>query len=144
MKHTLKTLVVTIALLFSTPAFAGWIKVSEGKEGDTLYVNFKKTLGKKGKVFYWGLQDFIVTDSNSDIFSEVLYYNGDCNKYTSQLLASTSFSGNMGQGDILFEHLYERLMDPPPPNSTEEIILKEACDNPSFGYKFNTNDNLKE
>ena len=140
----MKPLLLTIALLFSTPVWAEWTKVREGKEGDTLYINFKKTIGKKGKIFYWALQDFVVKDSDSDNFSEVFYYNGDCNKYTSQLLASTSFSGNMGQGDILFEHLYESLMDPPPPNSTEEIILKEACDNPSFGYKFNTNDNLKE
>ena len=137
----MKPLLLIIALLFSTPAWADWIKVREGKEGDILYVNFKKTIGKKGKVFYWALHDFVVKDSESESFSEVFYYNGDCNKYTSQLLASTSFSGNMGQGDIIFEHLYESLMDPPPPNSNEEIILKEACDNPSFGYKFNTNDN---
>lgn len=138
----IQILVIIIIMLFSTPATAGWTKVSEGKEGDTLYVNFKKTVGKKGKIFYWALKGFIVKDSDSDSFSEVFYYNGDCKKYTSQLLASTSFNGNMGQGDILFEHLYESLMDSPLPNSTEEIALKEACDNPSFGYKLNTNDNV--
>ena len=141
---SIKIFTFTIALLFSTPAWAEWTKVSEGKEGGALYVNFKKTIGKNGKVFYWALHDFVVKDSDSESFSEIFYYNGDCNKYTSQLLASTPFSANMGQGDIIFEHLYESLMDPPPPNSTEEIILKEACDNPSFGYKFNTNVNFKK
>ena len=64
----MKPLLLTIALLFSTPAWADWTKVSEGKEGDTLYINFKKTIGKKGKIFYWALQDFVVKDSNSDSF----------------------------------------------------------------------------
>ena len=61
----MKPLLLTIALLFSTPALAEWEITLERKEGDTIQVGFEPTLNKYGNIFYYVLDEFIDKDTGS-------------------------------------------------------------------------------
>ncbi|ERL47022.1 4-hydroxybenzoate octaprenyltransferase protein [Candidatus Micropelagos thuwalensis] len=128
MKHTLKTLVVTIALLFSTPAWAEWEITLEGKEGETIHVGYEPTLNENGNILYYVLYEFIDKDTGSKSFSEVLYYKGHCHSFATQAVGSTPLSHHKINGEIRYLTIYESLLFRPKPKSLEAIILREVCD----------------
>ena len=57
----MKTLTILLAIIFtvmfSSPSFADWKKVSENVDGDTYYVDFERIRKHGGYVYFWDLQD---------------------------------------------------------------------------------------
>jgi hypothetical protein len=53
-KTTLLALLFT--LMFSSPSYAEWTKVTESKDGNTFYVDFERIRKHDGFVYFW---DFI-------------------------------------------------------------------------------------
>ena len=125
---SIKILTFTIALLFSTPAWAKWEIMVAGKEGDTFHVGFEPTLNEYGNVIYYVLHEFIDKDTGSKSFSEVLYYEGNCHAFATQAVGSTPLSYHKINGKIGYHTIYDSLLFRPKPNSLEAIILKKVCD----------------
>ena len=61
MKHTLKTLTLTIALLMGSVSvsYAEWTKVNTSYNGDVLYVDLEGIKKRDGYVYYWQLFDLL-------------------------------------------------------------------------------------
>lgn len=124
----MKPLLIIIAVLFSTPAWAEWEIMVEGKGGDTIRVGFEPTLNEYGNILYYVLHEFIDKDTGSKSFSEVLYYKGHCHSFATQAVGATPLSHHKIDGKIGYRSIYESLLFIPKPNTIEAIILKEVCD----------------
>ena len=106
----MKLLIAVLLAVFSTGAMAGWTYLisSEDKAFD-IYID-KTTIRKRGNVAkMWELRDYKApreAASGSYLSSRALK-EYDCVEIRQRLLALTDFSGNMGSGQIIFNHQYD-------------------------------------
>ena len=75
MKHTLKTLTLTIALLFSTPAWAEWELFASGPIAE-VYMDLNSIRIKDGYVFHWELINW--KKPTERFHSLKMYRQSDC------------------------------------------------------------------
>ena len=107
MKKLLITLLLTV---LSTSAMAEWtyIASTEDKTFD-VYID-KTTIRKRGNVAkMWELRDFKAPKeaAGGSYLSDRLLKEYDCVEIRLRLLTLTSFSDNMGSGQITFNHQYD-------------------------------------
>ena len=129
MKHL--TLILTLffsTLMFASPAYADWVEVAKGVDGDTFYVDFDRMRTNGSYVYYWQLSDFL-EPINYGVLSDKTYKQGDCEMFRYKNLSYSFYKTPMGEGVIFLsdsnpnpEWVY------PPPNSVAEIILKGVCE----------------
>ena len=56
-KQTILFVLLVPTVMFSSPSYAKWTKVSENVDGDILYVDFERIRKHGGYVYYWRLRD---------------------------------------------------------------------------------------
>ena len=122
----LTTLIFTV--MFSSTSFAEWTKVSENMDRDTWYVDFERIRKVDGYVYFWRLSDYLKPTINGKL-SGKLYLQGDCKLFRYKILSFSFHKEPMGggtgdTGPIPIKH---QGWNYPPPNSSNETILKSVC-----------------
>src|SRR5580765_5241110 len=103
-------LTLTLLVLNSSPAYAEWVLVHKGEAGMTVYVN-PDTSRRNGEVMeLWVLANYktIQTEPLPPYLSETSQREIDCTQERIRLLAVTTFSGNMGSGELLYRYSYSK------------------------------------
>ena len=119
-------LTLTFTVMFSSPSFADWKKVSESVDGDTFYVDFERIRKHGGYVYFWRLSDYLKPTKYGDLSSKV-YNQGDCKSFRRKGLSYSFHKEPMGggTGDSISPKNPEWKY--PSPESSSEEILKSVC-----------------
>ena len=120
-------LTLTFTVMFSSPSFADWKKVSESVDGDTFYVDFERIRKHDGYVYWWELGDYLKPDELGDLSSKT-YKQGDCKLFRYKFLSGSFYTEPMGGGTpSASSNEPDKEWRYPPPNSSIEFILKSVC-----------------
>ena len=127
-KITILFILLVSTVIFSSPSYAGWTRVSSSGGGaNTFYVDFDRIRKVDGYVYYWELGDLFKPMGNTDILSVKTYNQVDCKKFRINRLTFSSYKEPLGKGsDETFNPETEWLY--PPPDSSLETFLKFACE----------------
>jgi hypothetical protein len=122
---------ILLVLNNSSPVYAEWVLTVfvEGKGGITVYVD-PATIRRKGElVKMWHLYDFKVvqTRENISLLSLKEQREYDCAEERQRSLAITSFSGNMGRGNVVHINSDEEKWESVEPSSLGNTLWKVAC-----------------
>ena len=123
------TLILTFlfSLMFSSPSYSEWTKITEGgASGNTHYVDFERIRKVDGYVYYWVLTDLLKPDENGTLSGKA-YVQGDCKLFRVKGLSFYSQKEPMGGGTGDSYNPENPEWDYPPPNSSMEIALKSVC-----------------
>ena len=112
-------------VMFSSPSYAEWKKVSEGVSGNTFYVDLERIRKNDGYVYWWDLVDLLKPTSNG-FLSGKAYKQGDCKLFRYKYLSFSFHNEPMGGGTSHKENTPEDWQYPSP-DSSGEIILKQVC-----------------
>ena len=126
MIRTLPTVLVLMVL--STPVFADWTKVGENVYGDTHYVDLVRIRKHGGYIYWWDLIDYLKPTKYGDLSSKV-YRQGDCKLFRYKYLSFSFHKEPMGRGtgDVQEPVKQSQGWKYPPPNSSNETVLKSVC-----------------
>jgi hypothetical protein len=125
MKTLTLILALTFSVMFSSPSFADWKKVSENVVGTTFYVDFERIRKVDGFVYFWDLQDYPKPNSLGYL-SFKGYNQGDCKLFRNRFLSGYFHEKPMG-GGMRNPYKVTAKWGYPPPNSSSETILKSVC-----------------
>ncbi len=122
---------ITLLVLNSGPAYAEWVAIgySESLGGYTVYVD-PDTIRRKGDlVKVWALTDYttLQTVGDSSFLSSKAHNEFDCAEERQRELAVTWFSGNMGNGNGVWNNSDETTWRPVAPGSVGQGVWKFAC-----------------
>ncbi len=126
---TLPLALITLLVLSNGPAYAEWVEIAKTDQGMTTYVN-PDTIRRKGDlVKMWSLLDFrtVRTSAGSSYLSSNAQYQFDCAEERVRMLAVTWFSGNMGNGKVVWSNSDEQKWEPVAPESIDQAMWKRAC-----------------
>ena len=128
MKKTIILLTLIFTVMFSSPSYAEWTKVSESVDGTTFYVDFERIRKHGGYVYYWVLSDYLKPNEFGDLSAKV-YKQGDCKLFRNKTLSENYFIEPMGGGTPKVWELTKFQKDwmYPSPNSVDEFVLKTVC-----------------
>ena len=118
-------------VMFSSPSYAEWTKVGEGtstmNRGNAYYVDFERIRKHDGYVYWWDLTDFLKPTSQGHLSAKT-YSQGDCKLFRIKRLSSSYHTqlGGDGTSDIT-HNVPDKEWTYPSPNSADEVILKEVC-----------------
>ena len=123
------TLIFTLlfsTVMFSSPSYAEWTKVSEGVDGSIFYVDFDRIRKRGGYVYFWELIDYLKPDKQGYLSGKV-YQQCDCNLLRFKGLSFSFHKEPMGRGtgETVTPKNPEWIY--PPPDSSFEKILKTIC-----------------
>lgn len=110
--------------MFSSITYAEWTKVTTNVKGD-FYVDFDRINRIDGYVYWWELIDLF--EEEYGYVSVIRKKQGDCKLYQHKILSIYIYKLPMGDGKI-------KVLTPkgtwvfPPPETSDEIILKSICD----------------
>lgn len=106
----MKLLIAALLAVFSTGAMAEWTYLASREDNAfDVYID-KTTIRKRGNVAkMWELRDFKAPrkEASGSYLSSRMLAEYDCVEIRQRLLALTDFSGNMGSGQIIFNHQYD-------------------------------------
>jgi len=127
----MKSLILIFTLLFSTlmfssPSYAKWEKVTEGASGDTFYVDFDRMRKHDGFVYYWRLDD-LLKPTKTGTLSAKMYFQVDCKLFRYKGLSWSFHKEPMGGGTGKVNNDPDKEWTYPSPNSVGETILKKVC-----------------
>jgi hypothetical protein len=121
---------ITLLVLRSEPASAEWVEYGgNAQTGITVYLD-PDTIRRKGDlVKMWSLDDYkaVRTVEGTSFFSSKRQTLFDCVEERHRILAFTNFSGNMGDGKVVFSDSPESEWHPVEPGSITEGLWKFAC-----------------
>jgi len=127
MKKLLLTFTLLFStLMFSTPSYGEWTKVSESVKGDTTYMDFETIRHHGGYVYFWDLIDY-VKSTESVYVSQKTYHQVDCNLFRFKYLSIINHKEPMGGGTGRPSNLDNNTWVYPPPGTVGAIKLKEVC-----------------
>jgi hypothetical protein len=124
---------LTLLVLSSGPAYAEWIKVSEGDEpGKTVYVDPATIRRNSNLVKMWQFYDYktVQTLGGNRFLTAKEQWEFDCAEKRSRVVARKEFSGNMGSGTMVFTNSEVGKWIPVMPDSIGEIVWNVACEKP--------------
>jgi hypothetical protein len=119
------TLLVS-TVMFSSPSYAKWTKVSTNTIGVTFYVDFERIRKHDRYVYWWNLNDRL-KPSTGGYLSVKIYKQGDCGSFQVKYLSFVNHKEPMGR------NLGESYNPKNPqwvyhdPHSANESILKSVC-----------------
>ena len=121
----------SLLLLSSGPVYAEWVEVYviDQAGGATIYVD-SDTIRRKGdRVTMWELIDFKTTQALAGLsFSSLKKQSQyDCAEEQMRRLTVTDFSGNMGNGEVVYTDSSEQKWRPVEPDSSGQALWKVAC-----------------
>ena len=115
-------------LMFSTPSYGEWTKVSSNKSGDTYYVDFERIRKHGGYVYFWELTDYLKpSEVDRLVLSGKVYYEGDCKIFRFKALSYSFHKEPMGGGTGEVISPPKKEWTYPSPNTVSETILKRVC-----------------
>ena len=114
-------------LMFSTPSYAEWTKVSKNVDGDTYYVDLERIRKHGGYVYWWELLDYLKPTKHGDL-SDIIYKQGDCKLFRFKYLSDTYYNGPMGGGEPdSSSNVPDKNWRYPTPHSAHEATLQRVC-----------------
>ena len=120
-----KLLLILSLVLFSTPSFAEWKRVTFSAEADT-YIDTERIKKRGDIVYYWMLMDVIKT-KKSNLFKSFRSYNkANCFDFSYISLQTEYFKTNMAKGSS-FQSVGQQEKQYAIPNSVTERIIQYAC-----------------
>ena len=125
MKKIIFTLLFS-TLVFSSPSYADWTKVSTSVNGNTFYVDFDRIRKHDGYVYYWRLSDYL-KPTKYGVLSAKSYSQVDCKAFRYKRLSISYYTNSMGNGTPSTSDTVQTEWNYPPPNSAIEIILNSVC-----------------
>ena len=114
----------------TTPASAKWSKITQDKDGNTIFNNFDRVREHNGFVYYWTMISLKKVDPTEwrAVRSILNYDQGDCDIFRSKRLSHSALSEPNGFGSTVFEYSKPLGWKYPKPHSVEEIVLKSVYD----------------
>ena len=127
MKHTLKTLILTIALLVGSVSVshAEWTEVVK-IEGDTYFVDFDRIRKQDDFVYFWRLVNYL-KPVETGTKSAIKYHQADCKLFRVKDLSFTVYKEPMGRGKGEDDEYFSENWKYPKPYTVRELILKTVC-----------------
>ena len=125
-----RLLLVTLLMLSNGPAYAEWVKVSDGDEaGKTVYVDPASIRLNSNLVKMWQFYDYktVQTVEGVRFLSAKEQWEFDCAEERSRVLALKEFSGNMGSGTVVYTNSEVGKWIPVMPGSIGQSVWKVAC-----------------
>ena len=129
-KLTLIFILLVSTVMFSSPSYAKWTKVTAGtgntNRGITFYVDFERIRKYNGYVYWWNLNDRL-QPSTGGYLSVKIYKQGDCESFQVKYLSFVNHKEPMGR------NIGESYNPKNPqwvyhdPHSANESILKSVC-----------------
>lgn len=119
---------ITLLLLSSSPAYAEWVKAI-ATEVSTVYMD-PETIRRKGNlVKVWGLKDYkTVQGAGAISYLSIKELNEfDCTEEQVRTLAEYVYSGQMGNGEIVYSNKNPDKWEPIMPGSMGQTQWKFAC-----------------
>ena len=128
MKHTLKTLTLTIALLVGSVSvsYAEWTKVDTTVRGADLYVDLDGVRKSGGYVYFWQLMSYKKPQKNGE-FSGKVYIEVNCQTFRFANLSYHFFDEPMGMGNYSVNTPKQKTFHYPHSGSPIERALKMVC-----------------
>ena len=122
------TLILTflLSLMFSSPSYSEWTKVSENVIGWVFYVDFERIRKVDGYVYHWVLTDYL-EPKETEILSSKNYFQGDCKLLRFKILSFSFHKEPMGRGIGRIDSPENPEWRYPSPNSVDEGLLKSVC-----------------
>lgn len=129
MKKSLLTFMLTV---INTNAIAEWTIVQWSDSSSfTVYVDFNTIRKTDNKIKMWSLWDYKIARkiAEGEYSSVKTQWEYDCKEEQARLLAFSSFSGNMGKGNVVQSPFDSSPSGwrPEAPGSVGESLLKTAC-----------------
>ena len=127
-----RLLLITLLMLSSGPAQAEWesFGISEPGKG-TVYID-QTTIRRKGNLVeireLLNFDTAITQDDGKTYRSIVGQYEYDCAEERWRALALTSFSGPMGEGNMVWQSPDALKWEPIPPRSLAQRVRESLCD----------------
>src|SRR5215510_11290841 len=119
-------LLIALLVLSSGLANTEWVKVGGNDQiGMTTYVD-PATIRRKGDlVMMWQLNDFktVQTVEDHSFLSTKKQREFNCAGERTRILAATQFSGNMGNGQVVWNNSTEQNWEPVVPESIGQTVL---------------------
>ena len=107
----MKKVIVTILLTYSIIGFsAKWEKITQGYDGNSIYIDLDSIEKKENRVYYSNLIDFL--ESNKNSYSVVSKFKVDCGEEQMSWLSTTYFSQPMGKGEIISKSTVKQIRLP--------------------------------
>ena len=121
---------IALLALSSGPVYAGWVLTSGDDEaGLAVYVD-PATLRRNGNLAkMWQLYDYkTVQTVAGDSFLSIKRFNEyDCTKERTRMLGYTWFSGNMGNGNVVYSTTEQLPWEPVVTRTINRSLWKVAC-----------------
>ena len=126
-KLTILPTLIVLTVMFSSPSYAEWTKVSQSVEGRSNYVDFDRIRKHDGYVYFWRLSDWGKLNKKG-FRSSIVYQQGDCELFRLKYLSDNYYKGAMGTGEeIGGSNIPDKDWNYPQPNSTAEETLQSVC-----------------
>ena len=95
----MKKVIVTILLTYSIIGFsAKWEKITQGYDGNSIYIDLDSIEKKESRVYYTNLIDFLEPKQKS--YSVISKFKVDCGEEQMSWLSTTYYNQEMGKGEI--------------------------------------------
>lgn len=120
---------IILLLLSSGPVYAEWVPVAKGDDGLTVYVD-PDTIRRNGNlVKMWLLYDYKTTQTKEpgSIVSAKMQSEYDGLEESFRSHAVLEYSGNMGEGKLVFTNTDVGTWAPISPGSIVQLEWKRAC-----------------
>lgn len=123
-------LLLMVLILSSQPVYAEWVLASGDDEvGLKVYVD-PSTLRRNGSlVKMWKLHDYktVQTVAGDSLLSMKQFNEYDCTEERTRMLGYTWFSGNMGNGNVVYSTMEQLPWEPVVPRTINRTLWKVAC-----------------
>lgn len=124
-------LLLMVLILSSQPVYAEWVLASGDDEvGLKVYVD-PATLRRNGSlVKMWQLYDYkiVQTVAGDSLLSMKRFNEYDCTEERTRMLGYTWFSGNMGNGNVVYSTMEQLPWEPVVPRTINRTLWKVACE----------------
>jgi len=124
-------LLLTMMMLGSGPVYAEWVLTSGDDEvGLKVYVDPESIRRKGNLAKMWQLYDYktVQTVAGDSLLSMKRFNEYDCAEERTRTLGYTWFSGNMGNGKVVYSTPEVQQWEPVVPRTINRSLWKVACD----------------
>ena len=95
----MKKVILTILLTYSIIGFAAkWEKITQGHDGNSIYIDLDSIEKKESRIYYSNLIDFLEPKQKS--YSVISKFKVDCGEEQMSWLSTTYYNQEMGKGEI--------------------------------------------
>jgi hypothetical protein len=125
-----RLLLIALLVLSSGPAYGEWVSIGGNDQiGMTTHVDPATIRRNSNLVKMWQLNDFktVQTVEGNSFLSTKKQREFNCAEERTRILAATQFSGNMGNGQVVWNNSTEQKWEPVVPESIGHTLWEFAC-----------------